>query len=262
MRAPKRYRKKQVEVEAVQWDGTNSHQHEIVNWSGGAVAGMFDAGDLVVREPHPTTDGYSIFFVCKRDIFHATYEPVEEGQGTVRVFGEEDGGFSEVRFAISQLIEAANPGQTLVIERHHIDRDGKYFTVTTKPYETQVQARVEECETCGGAREIGEEIGSAGERWEPCPDCTQPASVALAPLTDEDRERLRSIAGQIQLAVGVYDIHPELPEQDIQFLRSLANRQPEPVEPESISSVLADQANALALEGEPVEEGGGEGFTA
>lgn len=30
-----------------------------------------------------------------------------------------------------------------------------------------------ECERCGGTREIGEEIGGRGERWEPCPDCTK-----------------------------------------------------------------------------------------
>jgi hypothetical protein len=63
----------------------------------------------------------------------------EVEEGTVRVFACDqtyESAFSE----ISHLIHAANPGQSLVIELHHIDRDGKYFTVTTKPYETEVQA--------------------------------------------------------------------------------------------------------------------------
>lgn len=32
--------------------------------------------------------------------------------------------------AVTATIHRANPGQTIVIERHHIDRDGMYFTVT------------------------------------------------------------------------------------------------------------------------------------
>jgi hypothetical protein len=42
--------------------------------------------------------------------------------------------------AISQIIHAANPGQTVEIERHHADQDDRWFTVTVKPYATQVQS--------------------------------------------------------------------------------------------------------------------------
>lgn len=62
-----------------------------------------------------------------------------EGAGTTFVF-DGGGSYKSAATAIHRLIDTANPGQTLVIERHHIDRDGKYFTVTVTPYATQVQA--------------------------------------------------------------------------------------------------------------------------
>lgn len=52
----------------------------------------------------------------------------------------EDQTYESAFMAIQRLIHAGNPGQTITIARHHIDRDGKWFTVTVEPYETQAQA--------------------------------------------------------------------------------------------------------------------------
>lgn len=83
-----RYRKKPVEVEAVQWDGSHERQARIVTWSQGAVSGWFDevyylaietlegtmraeVGDWIIRGVAGE------FYPCKPDVFEATYEAVE-----------------------------------------------------------------------------------------------------------------------------------------------------------------------------------------
>jgi hypothetical protein len=86
---PKRYHKKPVEVEAVQWDGSAEVQQQIVTWAGGKISGWFDteyflevrddsailrveADDWVVRGVQGE------YYPVKPDVFRATYEPVEE----------------------------------------------------------------------------------------------------------------------------------------------------------------------------------------
>lgn len=90
-----RFRKKPVEIEAMQWDGSEEVQAQIVSWpwkvgdSPGRIQGWFDGGGyhLVVY----TLEGamrvnpgdwiirgvQGEFYPCKPDIFEATYEPVE-----------------------------------------------------------------------------------------------------------------------------------------------------------------------------------------
>ncbi|TFI30119.1 hypothetical protein [Streptomyces sp. 4R-3d] len=101
-----KFRKKPVEIEAVQWDGTAEGATPIIDWilsSGGTATyrcsnpdrcarndgdtphaiqiptleGDMAAsvGDWIIREPFPTND--RLFYPCKPDIFAATYEPVE-----------------------------------------------------------------------------------------------------------------------------------------------------------------------------------------
>lgn len=82
----RRFRKKPVEVEAIQWDGSEARQREIVNWSGGKVSGWVDSvyflevrteegtmradeGDWIIRGVAGE------FYPCKPDIFEQTYEP-------------------------------------------------------------------------------------------------------------------------------------------------------------------------------------------
>jgi len=99
MSAPKRYRKKPVEIEAMQWDGTAESFAELQQWgnldtfviesvatsTGGGDPRWFDR--LIV----PTLEGQmradkgdwiirgvkGEFYPCKPDIFAATYEEVE-----------------------------------------------------------------------------------------------------------------------------------------------------------------------------------------
>lgn len=90
-----RYRKKPVEVEAVQFTGTGQSCDDVTAFLGGYSAGdthqwktctndggyiltregpmEFVPGDWIIREPFPTEDRR--FYLCKPDIFEATYEP-------------------------------------------------------------------------------------------------------------------------------------------------------------------------------------------
>lgn len=99
MTAPKLYRKKPVEVEAMQWDCTDERFVELQNWGGADtfvleyVATNTGGGDprwfdrLSVRTlegPMAASEGDWIirgiqgeFYPCKPDIFAATYEAVE-----------------------------------------------------------------------------------------------------------------------------------------------------------------------------------------
>lgn len=93
------YRKKPVEIEAIQWDGSISCADTIEKWSGGAtrcegyfpeVAGFGDARDMVIGIFVKTLEGemradpgdYIIrgvkgeYYPCKPDIFDATYDHV------------------------------------------------------------------------------------------------------------------------------------------------------------------------------------------
>lgn len=90
---PQRYRKKPVEIEAMQWDGDPASAHPIIQWvnSTGDTAvwreeqacvptGIFirtlegemrvSAGDFVIRGVKGE------FYPCKPDIFAETYEPL------------------------------------------------------------------------------------------------------------------------------------------------------------------------------------------
>lgn len=93
-----RYRKKPIEVDAMQWDGTTLGATEIIEWilnSGDTARYHFNthipsfscieidtaegtmqasSGDYVIKEPFPTDD--RMFYPCKPSIFESTYEPV------------------------------------------------------------------------------------------------------------------------------------------------------------------------------------------
>jgi hypothetical protein len=68
----KRFRKKPVVIEAMQWDGTEASQSRIVTWANGAVSGWFDDRYFLRID---TLEGE--LYPCKPDIFEATYEEVE-----------------------------------------------------------------------------------------------------------------------------------------------------------------------------------------
>ncbi|AOD23818.1 hypothetical protein IM25_21385 [Rhodococcus sp. p52] len=95
-----RYRKKPVEIEARQWDGTAERFAELQEWGGldtfvvECTATSTGGGDprWLERLIVPTLEGQmradigdwiirgvkGEFYPCKPDIFEATYEPVEE----------------------------------------------------------------------------------------------------------------------------------------------------------------------------------------
>jgi hypothetical protein len=96
---PRTFRKKPVEIEAVQIDGTEASAQEAVTWAEGSwvesrgsgrgpddpnyvvmirtLEGVMraDPGDWIIKEPFPTADRK--FYPCKADIFDSTYEEVE-----------------------------------------------------------------------------------------------------------------------------------------------------------------------------------------
>lgn len=106
---PERFRKKPVEVEAMQWDGTCASVREICEWARSHPDPLAPDepwvdytyqrsgdGELVVNEvqchtlegPLNVSAGDWIingvageFYPCKPDIFEATYEPVGAGGG-------------------------------------------------------------------------------------------------------------------------------------------------------------------------------------
>jgi hypothetical protein len=91
----KRYRKKPVEIEAMQLADTEASAREIAAWSGGHYspdsnpdgsdvmhflvittkegAMLASPGDWVIREPFPTGD--RDFYPCKPGVFAKTYDP-------------------------------------------------------------------------------------------------------------------------------------------------------------------------------------------
>jgi len=88
-----RFRKKPVEVEAMQVDGTRERAHQIEEWTDGAASVMCksivrDEWAVIVKtlEGVMTGDvGWWIikgvqgeFYPCKDDIFHDTYDEVTE----------------------------------------------------------------------------------------------------------------------------------------------------------------------------------------
>lgn len=94
-----RYRKKPVEIEAMQWDGTAEGATPIINWmlENGGTARYWHAGEWDDGAPEAaylsidTLEGRMLagkgdwvirgvqdeFYPCKPDIFAATYEAVE-----------------------------------------------------------------------------------------------------------------------------------------------------------------------------------------
>ena len=88
---PRRFRKRPVVIEAMQWDGGEESQRTIVNWAEGKVSGWFDndgyyleantlEGPLAARPGDWIIKGVAgEFYPCKPDIFEATYEAVDSG---------------------------------------------------------------------------------------------------------------------------------------------------------------------------------------
>lgn len=97
-----RFRKKPVEVEAVQWTGENREELEasqaaIVTWSRGRIVGMFDISPYLRVPHHEETERADpgdwivkegdVFGVYSPLIFEATYEPA--GQGVEETYTRE-----------------------------------------------------------------------------------------------------------------------------------------------------------------------------
>lgn len=107
MTGPQRFRKKPVEIEAVQWDGDVATAHPIIQWVNSTAeytavwreelrprVPLVSVGRVVVHNPggifirtlegemHVSAGDWIIrgiqgeFYPCKPDIFAATYEPV------------------------------------------------------------------------------------------------------------------------------------------------------------------------------------------
>lgn len=82
MSEPKKYKKKPVEVEAIQWNGCNIS--EICKFIGKDVSHLLLSGHLYIQTlegpHHASIDDYIIkgikgeFYPCKSDIFEQTYE--------------------------------------------------------------------------------------------------------------------------------------------------------------------------------------------
>ena len=86
--APRRFRKKPVVIEAVQWDGTNYRDvYDLYDSEGDkeALQGAFGAlliptleGDMEASPGDWIIKGIKgEFYPCKPDIFEATYEPAD-----------------------------------------------------------------------------------------------------------------------------------------------------------------------------------------
>lgn len=99
MTEPCKYRKKPVEIEAMQWDGAADSATPIIDWALGqdqTIRFWCESADSCKKKSHvlqiDTLEGtmsampgdYIIrgvqgeFYPCKPDIFHATYEEVED----------------------------------------------------------------------------------------------------------------------------------------------------------------------------------------
>lgn len=82
------YRKRPLEIEAIQWDGTRECMAEVLAWSGGAVVAWADEGSL--RLMISTLEGDMVpkvgdwvikgiaheYYFCASDVFDKSYEPV------------------------------------------------------------------------------------------------------------------------------------------------------------------------------------------
>jgi hypothetical protein len=92
----------------------------------------------------------------------------EEGTYTVRVFDFAHT-YESATTEIHRLLHAANPGQSITVERHHIDKDGKWFTVTIRPYATGVQAPstqpVSESPGNSGVEKVLESLAATLQGW-------------------------------------------------------------------------------------------------
>ncbi len=93
MAEPQRFRKKPVEIEAVQLTNDPHEAARIAAWCGGVALAspgrvslhietlegtmVAHPSDWIIREPFPTEDRK--FYPCKPDIFAATYEAVDRG---------------------------------------------------------------------------------------------------------------------------------------------------------------------------------------
>ena len=78
MTPPARYRKKPVEVEAVQWTGENIDAVSAVVGRTFAPNSIAEVGDWIGRRPHGV-------FSCSNSEFEATYEPVDPDGGEEQV---------------------------------------------------------------------------------------------------------------------------------------------------------------------------------
>ncbi|MEV8029243.1 hypothetical protein [Cellulosimicrobium funkei] len=95
MSTPARFRKKPVEIEAVQFNGSLNSAKAIAGWCGGRAdvdPKPSDPDDVYVSIAIPTLEGVMIasrgdwiirgvqgdFYPCKPDIFAATYEAVTD----------------------------------------------------------------------------------------------------------------------------------------------------------------------------------------
>lgn len=89
MNAPKKFRKKPVEIEAMQWDGTRPSANAIIEWAQecrqvvhvrtdhALYVATFE-GEMTVSHGDYVIRGVAgELYPCKPDIFAATYEAVE-----------------------------------------------------------------------------------------------------------------------------------------------------------------------------------------
>lgn len=91
---PQKFRKKPVEIEAIQHTGTAENMGEIAEWmtrGGHGAKGFFRSNEIHIE----TLEGTMVagigdwiikgvkgeFYPCKPDIFADTYDPVEESDG-------------------------------------------------------------------------------------------------------------------------------------------------------------------------------------
>lgn len=88
------YRKKPIEIEARQWDGSHDEKHHLIGWirqeGGDVTMGLDPASQLAIdtlEGPMLVSPGdYVIqgikgeFYPCKPDIFEASYDAVEDDE--------------------------------------------------------------------------------------------------------------------------------------------------------------------------------------
>jgi hypothetical protein len=156
-----KFRKKPVEIEAVQWDGTATGATPIIDWvlATGERSARYDdehepvlqidtlegtmrasAGDWIIRGVKGE------FYPCKPDIFEATYEPVTGGP--------------DVRYLVSFTIAVEAEGVQDLVDhlaaavQHDGLRDAigstntDYFTVSVNEQPPDEDEPEMKCETC------------------------------------------------------------------------------------------------------------------